>query len=82
MSVPNAGMQVAAAYPEAEDAPVIPEKVSKNDEDDSTRLLAPDVFDPKYEASQKEIWSYYLYYVGNNGLTCKFPPVAYLSSSC
>jgi hypothetical protein len=24
--------------------------------------------DPKWQTSKKELWSYYLYYVGNNGL--------------
>ena len=36
--------------------------------DDETPI-APDQFDPKYESTRWEIWAYYAYYVGNNGLT-------------
>jgi hypothetical protein len=25
--------------------------------------------DPKWQTTKKELWSYYLYYVGNNGLS-------------
>lgn len=34
----------------------------------SERTVAPDQFDEKYETSRWEIWSYYAYYIGNNGL--------------
>lgn len=41
------------------------------------RLNAPDRFDPRFETSRWEIWSYYAYYVGNNGLTLfNFAPTA------
>jgi hypothetical protein len=30
--------------------------------------VAPDQFDPKWETDRVEIWSYYAYYIGNNGL--------------
>lgn len=41
------------------------------------RPVAPDQFDPRYETSRREIWAYYLYYVGNNGLTLfNFAPTA------
>ena len=44
-------------------------------EDD--RLVAPDQFDEKYETSKLEIWAYYSYYIGNNGLTLfNFAPTA------
>ena len=33
------------------------------------RPVAPDQFDPKYETTRTEIWAYYAYYIGNNGLT-------------
>ena len=33
------------------------------------RPVAPDQFDPKYETTRNEIWAYYAYYIGNNGLT-------------
>ncbi|KAF1915647.1 autophagy-related protein 22-like protein [Ampelomyces quisqualis] len=40
--------------------------------------VAPDQFDPKYETTKKEIWSYYSYYVGDNGLTLfNFGPTAF-----
>lgn len=40
--------------------------------------VAPDQFNPKYETSKWEIWAYYAYYVGNNGLTLfNFAPTAF-----
>ncbi|KAL5114547.1 hypothetical protein ACEQ8H_007580 [Pleosporales sp. CAS-2024a] len=40
--------------------------------------VAPDQFDPKYETTRKEIWSYYSYYVGDNGLALfNFGPTAF-----
>jgi hypothetical protein len=36
---------------------------------DSEHPVAPDQFNPAFEADRKEIWSYYCYYIGNNGLT-------------
>ena len=45
---------------------------------DDERPVAPDQFDPKYETSKWEIWAYYAYYVGNNGLTLfNFAPTAF-----
>lgn len=42
------------------------------------RPVAPDQFDPKYETTRREIWAYYSYYVGNNGLTLfNFAPTAF-----
>ena len=35
----------------------------------SDHPIAPDQFEPKWETSKLEIWSYYAYYIGNNGLT-------------
>jgi len=47
---------------------------STNDE----TLVAPDQFDPAYETSKWEIWAYYSYYIGNNGLTLfNFAPTAF-----
>jgi len=41
------------------------------------RPVAPDQFDEKYETSRTEIWAYYSYYIGNNGLTLfNFAPTA------
>lgn len=40
--------------------------------------VAPDQFDPKYRTTQTEIWAYYAYYVGNNGLSLfNFGPTAF-----
>ena len=45
---------------------------------DGERPVAPDQFDPKYETSKWEIWAYYAYYIGNNGLTLfNFAPTAF-----
>lgn len=42
------------------------------------RPIAPDQFDPQYETSKWEIWAYYAYYIGNNGLTLfNFAPTAF-----
>jgi hypothetical protein len=40
--------------------------------------VAPDQFDPNWETDKLEIWSYYAYYIGNNGLTLfNFAPTAF-----
>lgn len=40
--------------------------------------VAPDQFDPKYETTRWEIWSYYAYYIGDNGLPLfNFAPTAF-----
>ncbi|CAL8581326.1 hypothetical protein XPA_007025 [Xanthoria parietina] len=42
------------------------------------RPVAPDQFNPIYETSTKEIWAYYAYYIGDNGLTLfNFAPTAF-----
>ncbi len=42
------------------------------------RPVAPDQFDPKYGTTRWEIWAYYAYYIGNNGLTLfNFAPTAF-----
>ena len=48
-------------------------------QDSSEELpIAPDQFDPQYETSRWEIWAYYSYYIGNNGLTLfNFAPTAF-----
>ena len=46
--------------------------------EDADQPIAPDQFDPQYETSRWEIWAYYAYYVGNNGLTLfNFAPTAF-----
>ncbi|KAL8796753.1 MAG: hypothetical protein Q9182_007296, partial [Xanthomendoza sp. 2 TL-2023] len=45
-------------------------------EDD--RPIAPDQFDPAFETTRREIWAYYAYYIGNNGLALfNFAPTAF-----
>lgn len=44
----------------------------------SDQPIAPDQFDPKWETDKYEIWSYYAYHIGNNGLTLfNFAPTAF-----
>lgn len=44
---------------------------------DEAHPVAPDQFDEKFETSRHEIWAYYAYYIGNNGLTLfNFAPTA------
>ncbi|KAI9688684.1 MAG: hypothetical protein M1822_001041 [Bathelium mastoideum] len=46
--------------------------------EESDRPVAPDQFDEKYETTKLEIWAYYSYYIGNNGLTLfNFAPTAF-----
>ncbi|MCO5583361.1 hypothetical protein L7F22_037271 [Adiantum nelumboides] len=41
-------------------------------------VIAPDQFNPRYEAKRKEIWAYYSYGVANNGLGLfNFAPTAF-----
>lgn len=48
---------------------------SRHDVSDS---IAPDQFDPHFETTRKETWAYYLYYVGDNGLSLfNFGPTAF-----
>lgn len=45
---------------------------------ETDRPVAPDQFDEKFEATKWEIWAYYAYYIGNNGLTLfNFAPTAF-----
>ena len=47
-----------------------------SEEDDQP--VAPDQFDQRYETSKWEVWAYYAYYIGNNGLTLfNFAPTAF-----
>ncbi|KAL8663406.1 MAG: hypothetical protein Q9202_003925 [Teloschistes flavicans] len=46
--------------------------------DGDERPVAPDQFDPVYETTRLEIWAYYAYYIGDNGLTLfNFAPTAF-----
>ncbi|OAP65381.1 hypothetical protein AYL99_01353 [Fonsecaea erecta] len=77
MSVANAGIIAAATAPEAED----PKKdlgFDRPGDLEEERPVAPDQFDPKYQTSKWEIWAYYCYYIGNNGLTLfNFAPTSF-----
>lgn len=70
-----------AAFAPAED-PVQSSSIEKRPdgtlvEEDDEQAVAPDQFDPRYETNKYEIWSYYSYYIGNNGLTLfNFAPTA------
>lgn len=47
-------------------------------EEGEERPVAPDQFDPRYETGKWEIWAYYAYYIGDNGLTLfNFAPTAF-----
>ncbi|MCJ1359854.1 MAG: hypothetical protein MMC33_009857 [Icmadophila ericetorum] len=62
--------------PAAEDPTKGAEGLTTSSEDDQP--VAPDQFDPKYETERWEIWAYYAYYIGNNGLTLfNFAPTAF-----
>jgi hypothetical protein len=72
------GLDLAAAA--AEDPPRLSTGRAPltTEESLSDHPIAPDQFDPKLETDKFEIWSYYLYYVGNNGLTLfNFAPTAF-----
>ncbi|KAF7125883.1 hypothetical protein CNMCM5793_002242 [Aspergillus hiratsukae] len=44
----------------------------------SEQLSAPDLFDERYRTTKWEIWAYYAYYIGNNGLSLfNFAPTAF-----
>lgn len=65
-------------------APMLPasrlqeDGTEENDILEDEHPIAPDQFDPKQETTPWEIWAYYLYYVGNNGLTLfNFAPTAF-----
>lgn len=47
-------------------------------EKDVDQPIAPDQFDEKYRTTKLEIWAYYAYYIGNNGLSLfNFAPTAF-----
>ena len=65
-----------AAMPTAED----PQKggIERDSDINEEQPVAPDQFDPEYETTRWEIWAYYAYYIGNNGLTLfNFAPTAF-----
>ncbi|KAJ5565748.1 Major facilitator superfamily domain general substrate transporter [Penicillium sp. DV-2018c] len=47
-------------------------------EDKMDQPIAPDQFDGRYRTTKMEIWAYYAYYIGNNGLSLfNFAPTAF-----
>jgi len=73
MAAPEPGF---AMMPAAEDPRKGGLELSGTPEDEQP--VAPDQFDPKYETTRWEIWSYYAYYIGDNGLTLfNFAPTAF-----
>ncbi|KAJ5232509.1 Major facilitator superfamily domain general substrate transporter [Penicillium chermesinum] len=47
-------------------------------EDKTSEIVAPDQFDERYRTTRTEIWAYYAYYIGNNGLSLfNFAPTAF-----
>jgi hypothetical protein len=62
----------------AEDAKISDLRPASDVLDDDDRPTAPDQFNPAYQTTRWEIWAYYAYYVGNNGLTLfNFAPTAF-----
>ncbi|KAI9934765.1 hypothetical protein ASPWEDRAFT_653753 [Aspergillus wentii DTO 134E9] len=59
----------SSIHEEIQDAPL-----DKN----TDQPIAPDQFDEKYHTTKWEIWAYYSYYIGNNGLSLfNFAPTAF-----
>jgi hypothetical protein len=47
------------------------------EDEQEQKVVAPDQFDQRFETSRNEIWAYYSYYIGNNGLSLfNFAPTA------
>lgn len=74
MAAPDPGF---AVMPLAEDP--LKDVIEEKSQDSSDELpVAPDQFNPQFETSRWEIWAYYSYYIGNNGLTLfNFAPTAF-----
>ncbi|KAE8147445.1 autophagy-related protein 22-like protein [Aspergillus avenaceus] len=50
----------------------------ENSGKDLEQVVVPDQFDEKYQTTKWEIWAYYAYYIGNNGLSLfNFGPTAF-----
>jgi MFS-type transporter involved in bile tolerance (Atg22 family) len=78
MSAPNAGLAAGATSIQAEDAKNTNAELDVANTIDDVHPVAPDQFDPAWETTKWEIWSYYCYYIGNNGLTLfNFAPTSF-----
>jgi MFS-type transporter involved in bile tolerance (Atg22 family) len=76
MSVSATGLALAAEL--AEDSQGTNAELEPVSTPGDVQPIAPDQFDPRYETTKLEIWAYYAYYVGNNGLTLfNFAPTAF-----
>jgi hypothetical protein len=76
MSVSATGLALAAEA--AEDSKGTNAELEAISTPDDVHPIAPDQFDPRYETTKWEIWAYYAYYIGNNGLTLfNFAPTAF-----
>ncbi|KAF2099009.1 hypothetical protein NA57DRAFT_38857 [Rhizodiscina lignyota] len=74
MASPHAGFDILEAP--GEDAKR--GSITSGYKDDAERPVAPDQFDEQFETGKWEIWAYYSYYIGNNGLTLfNFAPTAF-----
>ena len=70
---PGFGMMPMAEDPEKNN-------LDERDRPVEDQPVAPDQFDPKWETSKAEIYAYYLYYIGDCGLSLfNFAPTAFQS---
>jgi len=82
MAAPDPGLaQMSAPAEDPTKGMITPSPDSKptaeGQEHEEERATAPDQFDDKFTTSRGEIWAYYAYYIGNNGLTLfNFAPTA------
>ncbi|KAF2487978.1 autophagy-related protein 22-like protein [Neohortaea acidophila] len=68
MAAPNPGLAQVAADAEDPTRGAV-EKQADGSIVEDVQPVAPDQFEEKFLTSKWEIWSYYAYYIGNNGLT-------------
>ncbi|EFX06261.1 autophagy protein [Grosmannia clavigera kw1407] len=71
---------ILASEPDLKTAPFTSFTVAEDaaDVDNKGGIVAPDQEDEKYRTTKQEIWAYYGYYVGNNGLSLfNFAPSAF-----
>lgn len=69
MSIANAGMATATNSLQVERATIAMAESANEKIPQEVRPVAPDQSDVRYETSNVEKWSYYTYYIGNNGLS-------------
>lgn len=79
MAAPDPGVAPLAAAPAVD--PIKGDAIEKDGEgniiETDDHPIAPDQFDERYQTTKYEIWAYYSYYIGNNGLTLfNFAPTA------